>query len=71
MLLMLTAHVNLKNKFAKEETDCSMRKIDSAACMWWPSGRASDSGARGRGFKTYLRRVVSLSKIHLLPKKYW
>ena len=30
----------------------------------WPSGRASDSGARGR-------RVVSLGKIHLPPKKYW
>ena len=29
---------------------------------------ASDSGARGRGFDTYLRRVVSLSKIHSLPK---
>ena len=28
----------------------------------WPCGRASDSRARGRGFDTYLRRVVSLSK---------
>ena len=28
----------------------------------WLSGRVSDSGARGRGFKTYRRRVVSLSK---------
>ena len=28
----------------------------------WPSGRVSDSGARGRGFNTYLRRVVSLNK---------
>ena len=28
----------------------------------WLSGRVSDSGARGRGFETYLRRVVSLSK---------
>ena len=27
-----------------------------------PSGRAADSRARGRGFDTYLRRVVSLSK---------
>ena len=36
----------------------------------WPSGRASDSGARGRGFDPYSgRRVVSLSKIHLPPKK--
>ena len=31
----------------------------------WPSGRASDSGARGRGFDSHSgRRVVSLSKIH-------
>ena len=35
----------------------------------WPSGRASDSGARGRGFETHSGpRVVSLSKIHLPPK---
>ena len=38
----------------------------------WPSGRALDSGARGRGFDPHSgRRVVSLSKIHLPPKKYW
>ena len=38
----------------------------------WPSGRASDSGARGRGFDPHPgHRVVSLSKIHLPPKKYW
>ena len=35
----------------------------------WPSGRASDSGARGRGFDTYLRRVVSLSKDTFTPRK--
>ena len=29
---------------------------------------ASDSGARGRRFDTYLRCVVSLSKKHSLPK---
>ena len=28
----------------------------------WLSGRASYSGARGRGFETYLGRLVSLSK---------
>ena len=38
----------------------------------WPSGRALDSGARGREFDPHSgRRVVSLSKIHLHPKKYW
>ena len=36
---------------------------------WWPSGRASDSRARGRGLDPHSgRRVVSLSKIHLPPK---
>ena len=35
----------------------------------WPSGRASDSGAIGRGHDPHSgRRVVSLSKIHLPPK---
>ena len=39
--------------------------------MWWPSGRAPDSGARGREFDPYSGHlVVSLSKIHLPPKKY-
>ena len=34
----------------------------------WLSGRVSDSGARGPGFETYLRRVVSLSKTLYSPK---
>ena len=34
----------------------------------WLSGRASDSRARGRGFETYLRRVLSLSKTLFSPK---
>ena len=40
-------------------------------CSWgarWLSGRVSDSGARGPGFKTYRRRVVSLSKTLYSPK---
>ena len=36
--------------------------------VWWLSGRVSDSGARGPGFETYLRRVVSLSKTLYSPK---
>ena len=36
----------------------------------WLSGRVSDSGARGPGFETYRRRVVSLSK-NFTPRKYW
>ena len=35
---------------------------------WWLSGRVLDSGARGRGFETYRRRVVSLSKTLYSPK---
>ena len=34
----------------------------------WLSGRVSDSGARGRGFETYRRRDVSLSKTLYSPK---
>ena len=41
----------------------------------WLSGRALDSGARSRGFETYLRRVVSLSKAlyspKIIPRKRW
>ena len=38
----------------------------------WPSGRASDSRVRGLGFDPHSGRlVVSLSMIHLPPKKYW
>ena len=34
--------------------------------------RASDSSARGRGFDSQSgRRVVSLSKTHFTPQKYW
>ena len=40
--------------------------------IWGRAGlvvRASDSGARGRGFDPHSgRRVVSLSNLHLLPK---
>ena len=44
---------------------CSKHRLEAR----WPSGRASESGARGRGFDPYSgRRVVSLSKIHLPPK---
>ena len=34
----------------------------------WLNGRVSDSGARGPGFETYRRRVVSLSKTLYSPK---
>ena len=34
----------------------------------WLSGRASDSGPRGRGFETYIRRVLSLTMTFYSPK---
>ena len=38
----------------------------------WLSGRASDSGARVRGFETYLRRVVNSPKVLvIIPRKRW
>ena len=43
----------------------------SSLFLWgarWLSGRVSDSGARGPGFETYRRRVVSLSKTLYSPK---
>ena len=40
----------------------------SVLVLIWFSGRVSDSGARGRGFETYHRRVVSLSKTLYSPK---
>ena len=45
-------------------------QITRQAEACWPSGRVSDSRARGRGFDPHSgRRVVSLSKIHLPSKK--
>ena len=41
--------------------------MDSRGARWL-SGRVSDSGARGPGFETYRRRVVSLSKTLYSPK---
>ena len=44
---------------------------------WWLSDRALDSGARGRGFETYLPHVVYLSKtfyslkVLVIPRKLW
>ena len=50
----------------------SQQSDQSGRLHWgarWPSGRASNVGARGRGFDTYLRRVVSLSKDTFTPRK--
>ena len=51
---------------------CIKKNIPFNQNIWeaqWPSGRASDSGARGRGFDPHSgHSVESLSKIHLPPK---
>ena len=46
---------------------CLKYGVGSAVARWL-SGRVSDSGARGPGFETYRRRVVSLSKTLYSPK---
>ena len=50
---------------------CSIVWGNTSQNIWgarWLRGRVSDSGARGRGFESYLRRVVSLSKTLYSPK---
>ena len=65
-----------------QDQACEMPFQSPVPVTWgvrWPSGRASDSGARGLGFDTYLRRVVSLSKdtftlrkvTLVIPRKRW
>ena len=54
----------------KVQSDLSLILVYAGREARWPSGRASDSRARGRGFDPHsCRRVVSLSKIHLPPKR--
>ena len=48
--------------------DYTSTRTDSIRGARWLSGRVSDSRARGRGFETYHRRVVSLSKTLYSPK---
>ena len=48
----------------------SAKMFQNSNCRgaWWPSGTASDSVARGWGFNTYLRLVMSLSR-HIYTSK--
>ena len=65
----------------KDETDKAIGQNQYAFEMSrgarWQSGRASDPGARGHGFETYLHGVVSLSKplystkVLVIPRKRW
>ena len=67
-------HINYfflrQNKQSKKVSPRSltMREQPSSWLQRWLSGRVSDSGARGPGFETYRRRVVSLSKTLYSPK---
>ena len=59
--------VNIRDEFYFSDIHGSMNTIGQRGARWL-SGRVSDSGARGPGFETYLRRVVSLSKTLYSPK---
>ena len=62
--------VNMKQRVSRGDFSCP-RPIFCYFCYWgarWLSGIVSDSGARGPGFETYRRRVVSLSKTLYSPK---
>ena len=48
--------------------DTLVSQVTNTRGARWLSGRVSDSGARDRGFETYRRRVVSLSKTLYSPK---
>ena len=53
---------NKFNKMTSQSCEDSDKHVEEAQ---WHSGRASDPGAKGRGFHPHSgRRVVSLSKIH-------
>ena len=60
------------SKNAVTNLNCVCILIIQSTPRWrgarWLSGRVSDSGARGPGFETYRRRVVSLSKTLYSPK---
>ena len=64
---LLTSFIqDLADKHIPSKTSRSVSSIPWGAR--WLSGRVSDSGARGPGFETYRRRVVSLSKTLYSPK---
>ena len=58
----LTAYYYIQNNYHFHQHASSYRGAR------WLSGRVSDSGARGPGFETYRRCVVSLSKTLYSPK---
>ena len=62
-----SSHLNARYLFSNEHEMFPLSSIVTGGARWL-SGRVSDSGARGRGFEAYRRRVVSLSKTLYSPK---
>ena len=62
MQLISSAYKLLHDDLCGNNLDTELNQENNLRGARLPSGRASDSGARGRRFDTYLRRVVSLSK---------
>ena len=70
-IIIILAERNVPINFADHFTKLVSNKLVFPVLFWgarWLSGRVSDSGARGPGFETYRRRVVSLSKTLYSPK---
>ena len=73
-LSMLSTELALSTMAVKPKITAFKTLSNNGKCYYWYwgarwlSGRVSDSGARGRGFETYRRRVVSLSKTLYSPK---
>ena len=65
--LMLSSHLFFRLPLLLAPFTVSYRIVFARGARWL-SGRVSDSGARGRRFETYRRRVVSLSKTLYSPK---
>ena len=69
---LVLCHNKQDMKSKKISNDQELIQSDPISCPQrgarWLSGRVSDSGARGPGFETYRRRVVSLSKTLYSPK---
>ena len=62
-------HVGASIRVTYFSADMIQQILSKCGGAWWPSGRVSDSGARGQGFDTYLRHVVFWSKDTCTPRK--
>ena len=64
---LLATRTGIKSQMSSSSGRIGLVTLELGGARWL-SGRVSDSGARGRGFETYRRRVVSLSKTLYSPK---